>query len=633
MIRRWLAALMAAAVLVAGCTGSPEETPPEESPEPTAVPARTEPPSGVPAANDAAGALAKALTAKDVSAVPMQSRAADAQAEFEAIYSGMGDALPTITVGPVVYPMDGENTALATLQHSLEIGHEPWTFETQATFKHVAGEWRLVWEPTVLHPDLTKLSRLRRVVTEPKRAPINDRDGVALVEEVALFQVGIDKANLEQAKWSSSARQLADLLGLDAAAFDNRVRRGGPKQFVIAATLRQAEIPAEVSDVPGLHVKEIAQTVGPSDGFAASILGIVGHPTAEMIEKSNGQLTADDVIGISGLQHRYDKTLGGVGGVRVEVTGRNAESSVQTKVVFNQEESVGRPISISLDRNMQEKAEEILASQQGVASIVAIELETGGVAVAANSPAAGTYPHATYGKYAPGSTFKVVSALAMVRAGATASTIVECTPQHKVGSHTFNNYPGYRHTGSIPLADAIAYSCNTAFTRASETITAEQLKEAAASLGVGTDYDAGFTSNFGTVEPGNNIDRAASMIGQGQVTMSPLGMAAVAASVAKGETVIPWLVKDHEAKSTAKPLTEAEAKELRTMMGETVNKGTLRGVALGAKSGTAQFGAQGQQSTHAWMIAYNDKYAVAAFAEEGSSGGEVALPMIRALLS
>ncbi|WP_269451844.1 hypothetical protein [Tessaracoccus coleopterorum] len=63
------------------------------------------------------------------------------------------------------------------------------------------------------------------------------------------------------------------------------------------------------------------------------------------------------------------------------------------------------------------------------------------------------------------------------------------------------------------------------------------------------------------------------------------------------------------------------------MMEATVDSGTgkgLKGVMSGAKSGTAEWGKAGQQQTHAWMIAYNDRYAVSAFVEVGDSGGTTA---------
>lgn len=630
MIRRWLPLALAAVLALGSCSPAPD------SPSPGSItPAAGQPPEGAPPVDERAAELAGAISKLDVSALPMQSSAAEAQEELKLIYAGMDGIRPVVSVKEVSYRAE-DRAADLTLAHSVDVGEEPWTFESKATLKWVNDQWRLEWSPTIVQPKLDANSRMRRIVEEPTRASINDKTGLALVEEITLYEVGIDKSQAKPEEWGPAAQQLATELDVDPAAFDKKVAAGGPKQFVVAATLRKEEIPATITDVPGLHVREISSTVGPTDGFAASLLGIVGAPTQEMIEKSGGKLTPQDTVGLSGLQSRYDAQLRGVPGVRIEVVPRKGAQKFEPQVIFQQDPSVGSPIQLSLDRDLQEKAEQLLATQTGVASIVAIEHATGAVAAAANSPASGTYPHATFGKYAPGSTFKLASALAMLREGMTADSKVQCTPEHKVANHTFNNYPGYANTGNISLADAIAYSCNTAFTRASADVTAEELLAAAGSLGVGVDYDAGFRSFFGTVEPKNDIDRAASMIGQGQVTMSPLAMATLTASVAKGETVIPWLVQGKQAKSTAAPLTEQEATELRKMMAAVVDHGTaqlLKGIALGAKSGTAQFGAQGQQRNHAWMIAYNETYAVAAFVEEGYSGGTDAGPLLRDLLS
>ena len=634
MIRHWTATALAALLLFAGCSGTQGGDEAPSAPPPSG--AQANPPQGVPSAGDAATAFAQALGKLDVSRIPMQSSAQSAQSDLETIFAGMDGVTPTVSLGTIGYKAE-ERSAIIPLKFSLNIGVEPWNYESQATMKWVNDQWRLEWDPSIIHEKLTSEKRLRRVVTRPKRAAINDKDGGALAEEISLFEVGIDKSSSEEGVWAEAARHLAGILNIDAADYETKVLSGGAKQIVVAKTLRQQDIPAEVNDVAGLYVREIKATSSPSNGFAASLLGVVGKPTAEMIEKSKGRLTSSDVVGLSGLQSRYEKQLGGVPGVRVEVAPRkDATEKLDPVVVFNQEESVGAPIKLSLDRGMQQKAEEALSGQSGVASIVVIDVATGGVAAAANSKDAGTYPHATFGKYAPGSTFKVASALALVRKGSTADSTVDCPATHAMSSHVFHNYSGYSHTGSIKLSDAIAHSCNTAFTKAASKVTGKELQEAAASLGVGVDYDAGFRSYFGTVEPKGDVDRAASMIGQGQVTMSPLGMASVAASVAKGQTVIPWLVEKHTAKSTAKPLTGPEAAELRKMMAATVEHGTatsLQGVATGAKSGTAEFGKSGALKTHAWMIAYNEQYAVAAFVEEGSSGGSVAGPLVKKVLS
>ena len=103
-------------------------------------------------------------------------------------------------------------------------------------------------------------------------------------------------------------------------------------------------------------------------------------------------------------------------------------------------------------------------------------------------------------------------------------------------------------------------------------------------------------------------------------------MAAVVASVAAGETVIPHLVDGQQATSKGKPLTDQEARQLRQMMRAVVAEGSgrvlgdLPGPAVLAKTGTAEYGTSKPLKTHAWMIAAQGDLAVAVFVNDGKSG-------------
>ena len=168
-----------------------------------------------------------------------------------------------------------------------------------------------------------------------------------------------------------------------------------------------------------------------------------------MIDESGGTLTIQDRVGLSGLQARYDEQLRGVPSVRVDLVPRTDATAAESaspapeKTLFQQDQSVGSGIDLSLDRDLQTKAEEVLSTQTGLAALVVLDVADGGVLAAAQSPAGGTYPHVTYGNYAPGSTFKAVSALAMLRSGLTPSSTVNCPSSLTVGTYTFGNYSGY----------------------------------------------------------------------------------------------------------------------------------------------------------------------------------------------
>ena len=627
-----LAAVMASALLLGGCSPG--------NPEPGAW-APNDPPNGVSSADDVVAGLVAGLQKLDLTGTSLSTPPANATTELKTIFAGMDDIVPAVESAGVQYAPDGK-TASAHLNYNYPVGQAGLQYTTNVQLENADGNWVVTWAPTVVHETLSDKTRLRHQRTWPKRAAINDREGVALVEERTVYQVGIDKSKSEESTWEAAAAQLAQLLGVDVNSYTQKVLTGGAKQFVVAKTISsQDQIPSTVSSIPGAFVKESSSSVAPSDTFAAGLLGKVGNPSKEQVDKSEGALMTSDMVGVTGLQERYDKELRGVPKVTVDIVARSG-AEAETTTLFSQESSVGSPIQLSLDRAMQEKAESVLSQQvgdSGLASLVVLDVKDGGVLAAANSKAAGEYPYATFGKYAPGSTFKVVSSLALLRSGLRPDSTVQCPATMQIGDHTLKNYDGYPEdkTGSITLTQAVANSCNTAFGSNTDKVTPEKLKEAAGSLGVGTDYDAGFSSNFGKVEPANSpLDLAISMIGQGGIEMSPLGMASVSASVASGETRIPWLVKGHEAKSTATPLTQDEATQLQTLMKAVVNEGSgsvVKGVMTGAKTGTAEFGDAASDSAHAWMIAWNDKYAVAAFVQDGQSGSATAGPLINAMFS
>jgi cell division protein FtsI/penicillin-binding protein 2 len=267
------------------------------------------------------------------------------------------------------------------------------------------------------------------------------------------------------------------------------------------------------------------------------------------------------------------------------------------------------------------------------------------------------------GQYAPGSIFKTVDSLALLRQGATPELQVDCTPTLTVDGKTFQNAEGYPSgsLGKITLRDAYAHSCNTAFIAQRDKVSQAQLQQTAASLGVGVDANtlgaAGFLGSVPADATGT--EHAASMIGQGKILMSPLAATVMAASVVKGDRVSPRLVLDAggpgqhatpsvsatagasasatataSPSSPAQPINAAEAGTLRDMMRAVVTSGhagfllSVPGEPVGAKTGTAEFGSDSPPKTHAWIIGTHGDLAVAVFVEEGGLGATVSGPIL-----
>ncbi len=616
------------------------------------------PPHNLPSAASTVQALVSALESGWLDHVPLSTPGADAQSDLDTIMAGMDGLRPSITPASVTY--DGvNNTATVVLNQSYALGSKTFDFQSTASLQHAASGWQVEWAPTIVHPQLTEQTRLRHTRDLPRRAPIIGHDNVALVQQGLVFDIGIDKNIVKSAQALTSASALAKLMKLDVTQLVKQVKAAGTDAFVIAITVRPADLPSAIEKIPGARALPNQAMLAPSSTFARAILGVMGQPTAAQVTASHGDIQAGDSVGISGLEKRDDTQLRGTPGHTIAIVPRTgtssspvagasapsgagsasgAASTTGTPVLYSSPAVPGTALRITLDLDLQQKAETVLGSANGIASMVVLDRSSGEILAAANS-AAGGNPDATFGRYAPGSTFKIATSLAVLRRGLTPSSLVDCPHQITVNGKVFKNYSDYPANGygRIPLAEAVANSCNTAFIKLSTTISSADLAEAAGSLGVGIDYNAGFSSFFGSVPTTSDpVVQAADAIGQGDVLASPMAMAGLSASVASARTIVPHLVVGTMPTPSGAPLSTAEGDDLQTLMKAVVSSGTghdLAGLVTGAKTGTAEYDAGKTIRTHAWMIAWNSRYALAVMVYDGQTGSGTAGPLIKQFLS
>lgn len=537
---------------------------------------------------------------------------------------------PEVSVEQVT--TDGDD-ATATLAWSWPVADQAWTYTSQLPLKRAGDTWQASLTPKAIEPSLSDGDTLQRTTLQAQRGRILGAGGKPLVVPRPVRRIGIDKALLEPGdNAAAAARTLAQRVEADPAAYAKKVQQAGPKAFVEAIVVRRDEAPS-LSQVPGLRVLADHLPLTPTRDFAPGLIGSVGQATAELIEKSKGRLRPGDLTGVSGLQARYDEQLAGSNGVKVV-----AVSDGERKDLFSTEAVAGEDLTLSLDLAQQTKAVSLLRNIKPASSLVAIRPSTGEILAAASGPGAGGINIATYGKAAPGSTFKIVSALGLLRSGMQPSSPVECPPTTTVSGKSFKNYSDYPSSslGRITLAEALAQSCNTAFVGNHAKLRPAVIGQAAAALGFGVDHDTGFPAYFGNIPaPTSDVEAAADLIGQGRVQASAMSMATVVASVLAGKAVLPKLVDgvEVEQKQPAKPLTSREASALRQMLRGVVRDGSgrgLQGVADMAKTGTAEYGEAGD--THAWMVGSRGDLAVAVYVESGESGSTTAGPVLKAFL-
>jgi cell division protein FtsI/penicillin-binding protein 2 len=597
--------------------------------------------SDEPDPQDAATALASGLTSKDLSKVVFTSdTATTAQASYDRVTQEVG--AHTLRVDTAGVKQTG-STAVAKLHWTWDLSAATWEYDAEAELKFAEDGWQVAWAPSVIEPSLVEGENLDVSSVLADRGDILGAGGQPLVTERQVSRVGIDKPQLQSADPAASARALAQLVGIDAGPYVKAVKAAGAQAFVEAIVYRREELPAEVSNgitaIPGGRIVAADLPLAPTRDFAAPLLGKVGEVTAEIIEE-HPEYHPGDLAGLSGLQARYDGLLRGTPGVAVVAVPEKGNP----RELFRTEATPGDPLVISLDLGLETKAEELLAGVGPASALVAIRPSTGEILAAANGPGNGGQNLATFGQAAPGSTFKTVSSLALLRAGLTPDTVVPCTRTITVDGKEFKNYSDYPSSalGNIPLKTAVANSCNTAFISQAPKLSGTNLFDAGVSLGIGLDHDLGFPAYFGKTDPDTESETgaAAQLIGQGTILASPMVMATVIASVQQGSLVVPRLVEgvDVSAPEGAAPLTEAEVTALRSMLRGVVTDGSGRGLLdvpgppVIAKTGTAEFGTGADLQTHAWMIAAQGDLAVCVFVDVGESGSGTAGPILEAFL-
>ncbi|WAL63648.1 penicillin-binding transpeptidase domain-containing protein [Amycolatopsis cynarae] len=287
------------------------------------------------------------------------------------------------------------------------------------------------------------------------------------------------------------------------------------------------------------------------------------------------------------------------------------------KTLYSEGQPVQGPLVSTLSTAVQAAAQAAVDAQGAPAMLVAIQPSTGDLLAVAQNGAAGGAPTALSGLYAPGSTFKIVTAAAALERGAaTADTVLPCPGSAQIGQRRIPNDDEFSFA-PLPLHSAFAHSCNTTFAQLASGLSADALARAADQFGLNADFTIpGIDTELGKVVAAR--DSAAQVedaIGQGTVQASPLGLALMAATVAAGKAVTPKLWHDRATTVNTgyQGPPDAVVGALRSMMREVVTNGTataLQGSGrVFGKTGTAQFG--DGSGANGWFAGYRDDVAFA----------------------
>lgn len=508
-------------------------------------------------------------------------------------------------------PGSEEVTATYTLTWRLGKGRS-WEYQANARLHTVDGEWRVRWRPSVVHPKLGVEQTLALHTEEAMPAPVLDRHGAELLQSHKVVSVLVDPAvvTANRDRLDQVTGTLADALGpLDASitkrSITNGLRDTKKGDPYLAASLRWSDylsVKPRIYELPGVRFTTQERLLPAERDFGGRILTAIRA------------FVQDDLSGRAGWRV---VTVDATGGEIARLGGAQPKPA--------------EAVESTLSLYVQQAAERALDGTGFPAALVAMRPSTGElVAVAQNAKADKQGAIALTGRYPPGSTFKIATAVAALSSGRTGvNTRVACPPTTVLGGRLVPNDERFG-LGTVPLHTAFAHSCNTTFARLATELPPSSLTDAAASLGIGADFVIpGITTITGSVPPADTVvQRAENGFGQGKVLASPFGMALATATVASGKIPVPTLIRGYETKATklGKAPTPEVLADVRRMMREVVTSGTATALrdlpGVHGKTGTAQYG-DGTKS-HGWFAGYQDDLAFAVLlAGAGSSAPAV----------
>lgn len=535
-----------------------------------------------------------------------------------------------------------DDGAVVAFQARLQLaGLGTWRYEGALDWIETPQGWRVDWQPSTLHPELAAGQRLARQRRWPDRAPILDHTGAPITEQRPAVEVGIQGARLEERAEVVTA--LAAHADVAEAAAEAAVERAAeqPDWFIPVTVLPRPAYDAvrpELYPVPGLVFREVAVRAPPQPGFARHTVGAVGEITAELLDELGEDYLPGDAVGHFGLEWVFERELAGTPEGEVRIVDEAGELVTILEPFAG---APGAPVQTTLDIAVQQAAEAVLDDVERPAALVVLDPDTAAVRAVASRPLDGVN-RALAGRYPPGSTFKIVTAAALLTEGLSPDAQVSCPGEAIVGGQRFGNAGGAA-LGAITFARAFAESCNTAFVQLAETLPPGALAAAAEQLGFGRELPGVPLPAFGGSFPevADAAEHASAAIGQAGVLASPLQLASVTAAVAAGQWRSPSLLADEIAAPAAGEGAPslAEAGVLAELMRGVVTDGTgtaaaVSGQQVRGKTGSAEHGPQPAATpTHAWFVGFTDELAFAVLVEEGGGGGgAVAAPLAAELL-
>lgn len=572
--------------------------------------------------------------------------------------------------------------------------------ETDLTvpLRHEAGKWRVVFSPALIWPELVNGQTLLMVPVVPERGRLFDRDGVALAYSTDVYAIGIVPGELPADDPVPAA--IGRLLGIAPRLIAERYANAIPGQYFPLAEASAEVIDARfgfLKEVPGVYLTPYAGRYYPGQGAAASVTGYLTFITPEELTDYRAQgYSGSERVGRAGLESWGEPYLAGRAGGQLQL--RDSANRF-LRMVAQTRARAAQDVYASIDFDLQRAAQAALGALPG--AVVALDLNSGEVLALASSPTfdvnlfdPGNYNnlalgsvmdnpqhpflnHATQATYPAGSVFKIVTMAAGLNSGLfKPDTLYTCTGEwDEIKDPSFAPRTDWKAGGHgrITLVEGLAGSSNPYFWHVGFALhnwDPRWLSKTARAFGFGQRTQTQLDEDTGVIpdpdwkqtrgEAWTVIDSLNLAVGQGDVLVTPLQMARLAAAVANGGKLLqPQLVKEVRPPDNGSaptlilkpivtstlPLAPDQLTAIQTAMKHVVSGplGTARNrfrglpICLAGKTGTAEDpGFSGEQAPDAWFVGYTCEarvdqpdIAIAVVVQNQGQGSEFAAPIFR----
>jgi penicillin-binding protein 2 len=566
---------------------------------------------------------------------------------------------------------------------------------------------RLIFLQVIMGDEYRRLSlnnSIRLQSIDPPRGRLYDRNGDLLVDNRPSFDVNITLKDAEPLKPTLEKLALHLKTPTDVLLSQIKQTRGlsaySPlllQQDVGRNTLASIEV--NKFDLPGISVDINLRRHYLRKRQAAHLIGYLSEISpSELKSGSYPDCRSGDLIGKFGAEKVYENILRGKrGGRQVEV---NANGLV-VRILKTVEAEPGHNVYLTIDQHLQQRTEALLEGVVGAA--VAIEPSSGKILALASRPSFDQNAfvggitreqwdslisnpfrpmsnRAIQGEYPPGSTYKVITALAGLQEGVIDDrSVLHCPGYYRFGNRVYRCWKRGGH-GEVDIVKAVEESCDVFFYQVGQQLGVDRLAWYAKAFGLGSptgvhlDHEAnGLIPTAAwkrerTGVPWQKGETLSIAIGQGFNLATPIQMAVLAAAVANGgnryqpqildniKTVDGKLLQKNEPKLIGKlPVSPANLALVKLGLWKVVNgeKGTARGsrladIEFSGKTGTSQVisrkesGSMAEENmpahlrSHAWFIAYapseKPTIAVAVVIEHGEHGSGAAAPIAKEMI-